>query len=69
MELVVGLIGGFLFGIVASGIAWLIAEYAVRPLLDIAVDNYRSQGQSPGNPPHEFYHVRVRNLPATRPLP
>src|SRR5437773_263330 len=69
MELVVGLIGGFLLGILASGIAWFITESATRPSLDIVVDQNRAHGQSPGNPPHEFYHVRVRNVPATRPLP
>jgi hypothetical protein len=69
MELAVGLIGGFLLGILASGIAWLITEYAAGPSLDIVLDQSRAQGQSPGNPPHEFYHVRVRNLPAKWPLP
>jgi hypothetical protein len=69
MELAVGLIGGFLLGIFASGIAWLITERASRPLIDIVVDQNRAQGQSAGNPPHEFYHVRVRNVPAKWPLP
>ena len=69
MELAIGLIGGFLLGILASGIAWLITEYAAGPLLDIVADPNRAQGQSPGNPPHEFYHVRIRNLPARWPLP
>lgn len=69
MELTVGLIGGFLLGILASGIAWLITEYAAGPSLDIVVDKNREQGQSQGNPPYEFYHVRVRNMPAKWPLP
>lgn len=60
---------GFGLGILASGTAWLLSEYAVRPLLDIIVDPNRSQGQNPGPHPHEFYHVRVRNLPARWPLP
>jgi hypothetical protein len=68
MELTVGLIGGFLLGILASGIAWLVTEYAASPSLDIVVDQNRARGQSQGNPPHEFYHVRVRNVPARRPL-
>lgn len=65
MELAVG----FLLGIVASTIAWLITEYAASPSLDIVPDSNRFQGQSAGNPPHEFYHVRVLNLPARWPLP
>lgn len=59
---------GFLLGIVASTIAWLITEYATSPSLDIVPDTNRFRGQSPGNPPHEFYHVRVLNLPARWPL-
>jgi hypothetical protein len=69
MQLAVGLIGGFLLGILASGIAWLITEYAAGPFLDVVADPNRAQGQSPDNPPHEFYHVRVQNLPAKWPLP
>jgi hypothetical protein len=69
MELAIGLIGGFLLGILASAIAWLITERASGPCLDIVVDQNRAQGQSSGNPPHEFYHVRVRNISAKWPLP
>lgn len=68
MQLVVGLIGGFLFGIVASAIAWLITEYAAAPKLEIVPDQSHAQGQLPGNAPHEFYHLRIRNVPAMRPL-
>ena len=42
MELAVGLIGGFLLGILASGIAWLITEYAAGPSLDIVPDQNRA---------------------------
>jgi hypothetical protein len=69
MELSLGLLGGFLFGIAASTIAWVISEYLARPFLRIEVDQNRAQGQSPNNPPHEFYHVRVANLPARWPVP
>ncbi len=60
---------GFVLGILASAVAWLITEYAVRPLLVITPDASRFQGQSQGNPPHEFYHVRIANAPAKWPLP
>jgi hypothetical protein len=51
------LVEGFLLGIVASGIAWRVAEYMVQPSLEIVVDTNRARvGES-----HEFYHVRVRN--------
>jgi hypothetical protein len=63
------LAAGFLLGIFASTIAWLITEYAARPALAITPDTHRFQAQSVGNPPHEFYHVRVANLPAVGPLP
>ena len=56
-----------MLGIGASTIAWVVSEYWARPSLDIVVDENRSQGQSPS--PHEFYHVRVRNLPPKWPLP
>lgn len=64
-----GLIVAFLLGVLASAIAWLIGEYAARPLLNIVPDQNHSRGQSPGNPPHEFFHVRARNVPASWPLP
>jgi hypothetical protein len=70
MELAIGLVGGFVLGILGSTIAWVISEYLARPSLDITVDQSRAQGQRPGGaPPHEFYHVRVRNLPASWPVP
>lgn len=64
------LIVGFLLGILASAIAAIVLEYGVRPLLGIVVeDSGRAQGQVPEHPRHEFYHVKVRNLPARWPLP
>lgn len=59
-----GIVVGFFLGILASVIAWLLTEKAVRPSLDIVVDQKRAQGQSQDYPPHAFYHVRVRNVPA-----
>ncbi|RKY10552.1 MAG: hypothetical protein DRP65_06420 [Planctomycetota bacterium] len=61
---------GFLLGIIASGIAALVYEYSTRPLLKTLVDDSgRAQGQLPNEKPHEFYHLKVRNLPAKCPLP
>jgi hypothetical protein len=69
MELAIGLVGGFILGILGSTIAWVISEYLARPCLEIRVDGNRAQAQSGGNPPHEFYHVRVMNLPSRWPVP
>jgi hypothetical protein len=63
MELVVGLVGGFLFGIMASIIAWVISERLARPNLDIVVDESRAQIDAPDGAAVEFYHVKVRNIP------
>jgi hypothetical protein len=53
---------GFVLGILASAIAAIVLDHASRPLLEVVEHNGdRAQGQSPGNPPHEFFHVRVRN--------
>ena len=53
----------------ASAIAAILLDHAGRPLLEVVEHNgARAQGQSAGNPPHEFFHVRVRNRPARRPL-
>jgi hypothetical protein len=61
---------GFLLGIAASAIAALVYEYGTRPKLKTVLDDSgRAQGQAPGNPPHEFYHLSVRNLPPMWPLP
>lgn len=61
---------GFLLGIMASAIAAITLEYTVRPQLKtVKDDSGRAQGQTPDNPPHEFYHLKVRNLPAKWPLP
>ena len=64
MELAVGFVW-----FVASTIAWLITESTASPSLDIVPDSNRFQGQSPGHPAHEFYHVRVLNVPASWPAP
>lgn len=69
MELAVGLIGGFLFGIAASSIAWVLTEYAARPSLDLIPDSNRSQGRLADGVLHEFYHVKVVNRPAMWPVP
>src|SRR5919108_747166 len=37
------LVEGFLLGIVASGIAWRVAEYMVQPSLEIVVDMNRAR--------------------------
>src|SRR5215471_20989433 len=67
-ELVVGLLVGFVLGILGNMIAWVISEYWARPYLGMAVDRNRSQGAHPENPPHEFYHVLVTNLPSWWPV-
>jgi hypothetical protein len=61
---------GFVFGIVASGISALVYEYGTRPLLQVLLDDSpRAQGQKQGKAPHEFYHLKVRNVPPRWPLP
>lgn len=63
------ILAGFVLGILASAIAAIVLDHASRPLLEVVEhDGARAQGQSPGNPPHEFFHVRVRNGPPRRPL-
>jgi hypothetical protein len=60
---------GFMLGILASGIAALVYEYGTRPLLQVLLDDSpRAQGQKPGQAPHEFYHLKVRNVPPRWPL-
>ncbi len=63
------ILAGFLLGIFASAVAAIVLDHAARPLL-VILEHYgaRAQGQNPGNPPHEFFHVRVQNLPAKRPV-
>lgn len=64
------LVIGFVFGIIASGIAAIMYERATRPKLEVTLDDEpRAQGQIQGRPPHEFYHVKVRNRAAVWPLP
>lgn len=61
-DLTLGLAGGFFLGILASSIAAILYDRWTRPKLTILSDTGpRAQGQVPGKPPHEFYHVRVRN--------
>ncbi len=61
---------GFLLGIVASGIAAIFYERITRSLLQVQLDEGpRATGQHPGLPPHEFYHLKVRNSPAVWPFP
>jgi len=61
---------GFIFGIIASTLATLMIDYGTRPLLKIFLDDSpRAQGQIPNQPPHEFYHLKVRNVSAQWPLP
>jgi len=65
IEANVGIFVGFLLGILASAIAAILLDHAGRPFVGILRDDgARAQGQNPGSPPHEFFHVRVRNLPA-----
>jgi len=62
-------LGGFFLGVLASAIAAIILDRGARPRLTILEDNGgRAQGQNPGDPPHEFFHVRIRNLRAKWPL-
>jgi hypothetical protein len=66
MELAIG----FLLGILASGISALVYEYVTRRLLKTLLDDSeRAQGQRPNDKPHEFYHLKVRNLPTKWILP
>ena len=60
---------GFLLGILASAIAAILLNHEERPFVGIlSEDGARAQGQNAGNPRHEFFHVRIRNLPARWPL-
>ena len=62
--LTLGLIGGFLLGIMGSLIAAIFYDRATRPKLTVIADTGRAQGQTPDRPAHEFYHVLIRNEPA-----
>lgn len=57
------LIGGFFMGLIASGIVAVLYEHATRPWLEILPDTGRAQGQHQNGQPHEFYHLKVRNMP------
>lgn len=61
---------GFVLGILASSIAALVYGYGTRPLLQVLLDDsQRAQGQKPGQAPHAFYHLKIRNIPSRWPLP
>jgi hypothetical protein len=62
METVIGQLPGAIFGFLVSLLTWIFTERVSSPKLEIVVDEDRGLGQFPGNPPHEFYHVRVRNV-------
>ncbi len=60
----------FLFGVVASGVAALLYEYASRPSLEAEIDpNGRVRGSHSSLPPYEFHHLLVRNKSAFWPVP
>jgi hypothetical protein len=55
---------GFVLGISGSLAAAFGWEWLTRPNLLVQVDTSgRAQGQSPGQAPHEFYNLVVRNRP------
>jgi len=61
---------GFIFGILASGIAAWIYDKGTKPLLQILLDDsHRAKGQIQGQAPHEFYHLKVRNVSPHWPVP
>ena len=60
---------GFFLGIIGSLAAALFYDRATRPKLTVLPDTSRAQGQLPGQEPHEFYHVLVRQVPALWPFP
>ena len=61
---------GFLLGIIASSVSVLIYEYASRPRLRTVMDDGgKAGGTHPDGGEYEFYHLKVCNLPAKRPLP
>ena len=60
----------FAVGVIASAIAALIYEYGTGPLLKVSIDeSLRAPGQLSGEPPHEFYHLKVTNIKPKWPLP
>ena len=61
---------GFIFGILASRIVTLGYGFGTRPLLGIFLDNFpKARGRLENQPPHEFYHLKVKNIPAIWPVP
>lgn len=63
------LIIGFVLGVVASGIAAIVYEYATSPLVTISLDERPlALGQHGDLPPHAFYHLRIRNQPSRLPF-
>lgn len=69
MDLAIGLLGGFVLGIGASSIAWMITERLSQPKLEVRPDSSRYQAQLVGSAGHEFYHVVVSNAPTRWPVP
>lgn len=63
-----GLFVGFLPGIVAAAIAAISASVPCAPLLKTFARLPRSPSQAPGQPPHEFFHVSVKNVATWWPL-
>lgn len=59
----------FILGLLASLIAALFYEYGSRPCLKVLLDTQRFTGQASNQPPHEFYHLIVRNIPSRWPIP
>jgi hypothetical protein len=59
----------FILGFLASVIAALYYGYASRPCLKVMPDTQSFTGQTPNQPPHEFYHLIVRNIPPRWPIP
>ena len=62
------LVIGFVLGIVTSGIASALYEWATGPLIEISLDDRPlAMGQHPSLQPHAFYHLKIRNIPAKLP--
>lgn len=69
MELAAGLVGGFILGILASSIAWLITERLSAPRLHIRPDQNRYPAPLQGTAGYELYHIVVTNAPTRWPFP
>lgn len=61
---------GFVTGLISSGIIVVLYERSMRPYLGVLLDDSPcARGQLPNQPPHGFYHLKVRNEPPCWPLP